>query len=382
MLKPTSLKTITLTIAFIMTFLSLMLAGYLHSQLPLTMLSLIVLYLMAFVPAIAVMLSYGYLVNKYFNPIIEDICQLAGRTHVSTDDMSRASVSNVCECLQDVGKAVQILESSHLSLGQGMQSSIAQVSNINDDIGKEMEDQQQKANGIMKELDNLSMSIWELASMAEEASKTVNETQQEADKGKLIMTNSIGAIDCLATEVKNSTDILTDLSKDSQNIGMVLDVITDIAGQTNLLALNAAIEAARAGEQGRGFAVVADEVRTLASRTSDSTSQIKDIIEHLQATVEKTISILSNSHAEAESCVQQVEEACISFASIVAAVNGIISTSMSLADTAKDQSHAVEEINRDIELISNLSDKVVEQHAGLQQACQQLEDQVNHNNGY
>jgi len=378
--KPPSSKISILIIASVMSFISLMLAGYLHSQLQLSVLSLILLYLMAFIPAVAVTLSYVYLVKKYFNPIVEDICHLAGRTNVSTDDMNKASAGNVCECLQAVEKAVQVMESSHLALGQGMQSSIAQISNLNDEIGKEMEDQQQKSNGILNQLDKLSMSIWELASMAEKASQTVSETQDEADKGKLIMTNSIGAIDTLATEVKNSTDILTDLSEDSQNIGMVLDVITDIAGQTNLLALNAAIEAARAGEQGRGFAVVADEVRTLAVRTSDSTSQIKDIIERLRATVEKTISILSNSHNEAESCVQQVEEACVSFASIVAAVNGIISTSMSLADTAKDQSHAVEEINRDIELISNLSNKVAEQHAGLQQACQQLEDQVNHNN--
>jgi len=218
------------------------------------------------------------------------------------------------------------------------------------------------------------MSIWELASMPEKASATVNDTQEEADKGKLIMTNSIGAIDNLATEVKNSTSILSDLSEDSQNIGMVLDVITDIAEQTNLLALNAAIEAARAGDQGRGFAVVADEVRTLAARTSNSTEKIKDIIDHLRETVTKTISTLENSHDEAEECVNQVEEACVSFSSIVAAVNGIIETSQSLADTAKGQSHAVEEINRDIDLISGLSTKVVDQHAGLQQACMQLEE--------
>lgn len=375
MLKNLSIKQRLWALTGVITLVSMGIVSYLNAQLALSTGSSILLYLVALMP-VFLGLVFIQIYTNYRSLLCQRLADLAANAEVDINEHIQSG-SFPTVCMEAIANQIGLIRAHKHGKTQEMISQISQLSSLNDDIGEEMEEQKKQANGILNELDNLSMSIWELASMAEKASQAVNETQEEADKGKLIMTNSIGAIDVLASEVKNSTSILEELSSDSQSIGLVLDVITEIAEQTNLLALNAAIEAARAGDQGRGFAVVADEVRSLAARTQQSTGEIKEIIERLRATVQKTIDTLENSHDEAESCVEQVENACISFASIVQAVTDITDTNQSLADTAKDQSHAVEEINRDIERISNLSNSVVEQHSQLQQACSKLEQLLN-----
>jgi methyl-accepting chemotaxis protein len=377
MLKSLSIKKMIWLVSSALTLLSLPVIIYILSQIEITGVIIFCLVLLSLFPLIAGAIINSWLEDKYLSSMCQSLRELAQLAGVSEQDALVEPGKNFSLCINNVQQAIENTQVNHSQINSEMSSRILLVSNANNDIGQEMVAQQEQANAILSELDKLSMSIWDLASMAEKAHQAVNDTQEEADKGKLIMTTSIGAIDQLASEVKTSTGILTELSADSQSIGLVLDVITDIADQTNLLALNAAIEAARAGEMGRGFAVVADEVRNLAARTQDSTGEIKNIIERLQNTVQKTITTLENSHDEAENCVEQVENACVSFASVVQAVNDITEANQSLAETAKDQSHAVEVINRDIEKISNLSNSVVEQHGTLQGVCDQLEQLVN-----
>jgi methyl-accepting chemotaxis protein len=158
----------------------------------------------------------------------------------------------------------------------------------------------------------------------------------------------------LAEQIENTANVIHQLEEDSENIGKVLDVIKGIAEQTNLLALNAAIEAARAGEQGRGFAVVADEVRTLAGRTQESTAEINQVIEKLQLGSQKAVDVMNKSREDAQSVVEQATQAGTSLSVISTAVERINDMSSQIASAAEQQNSTAEEINRNITNISEL----------------------------
>ena len=159
---------------------------------------------------------------------------------------------------------------------------------------------------------------------------------------------SSSAIDSLATEISQSANVINQLRQDVSDIETVLDVIGDIADQTNLLALNAAIEAARAGEQGRGFSVVADEVRSLASRTRSSTAEIKQMIEVLQKGAEKAVSVMMSSQETANKCVDQSVSVKANFVVIRDNVDKVTDMMSQITVATEQQSAAVEEVNHNI----------------------------------
>jgi methyl-accepting chemotaxis protein len=225
-------------------------------------------------------------------------------------------------------------------------------------------------------LDDLYYLIFGLAGTASGSAESILGTKDEAESGKLVMTNSIIAIDALATEVKNASQVLEELDKSSQSISVVVEVITSITEQTNLLALNAAIEAARAGEQGRGFAVVADEVRNLAKKTISSTAQISDIVNTLQSCVSRTMATMNTSYDKANSCEEMVEEACVCFSSIANEVSGVASSNDGIATTANEQSGKVEEINREVEKMTTLGEEVHQQAKLIKGECLNLSGMV------
>ncbi len=188
----------------------------------------------------------------------------------------------------------------------------------------------------------------EVARNASSASQAAQEADGEAGNGKQVVSASIDAINALAGEVEKAAEVIDKLETDSENISKVLDVIKGIAEQTNLLALNAAIEAARAGEQGRGFAVVADEVRTLASRTQQSTEEIHEIIERLQADAESAVQVMNTGRGQAQSSVEQAAHAGESLERIAKAVTTISDMNAQIASAAEEQTAVAEEINRNI----------------------------------
>src|SRR5690606_31968978 len=152
--------------------------------------------------------------------------------------------------------------------------------------------QQTETDQVATAMNEMTATVQEVARNAQQAPDAAHRATNEASAGKRVVSQTIDAIDTLANEVQKAADVIHTLEIDSGNIGGILDVIRGIAEQTNLLALNAAIEAARAGEQGRGFAVVADEVRTLASRTQSSTQEIQQMIEKLQSGARQAVSVM------------------------------------------------------------------------------------------
>ncbi|MCV6588434.1 MAG: methyl-accepting chemotaxis protein [Marinobacterium sp.] len=218
-------------------------------------------------------------------------------------------------------------------------------------IAEQANETDQMANAIRE----MSGTVRHVADNAGQAAEGANAADEQAQKGKRQVEDAILAINTLVGQVHGTASEIERLRTGSENIGTVLEVIRGIADQTNLLALNAAIEAARAGEQGRGFAVVADEVRTLAKRTQDSTDEIHSMIEQLQNAANDAVSSMNTSLHSTESTVEVVNKAGSSLDSILSAVASIRGMNETIARSADEQSLVAEEINRSVGNIVALS---------------------------
>jgi methyl-accepting chemotaxis protein len=228
---------------------------------------------------------------------------------------------------------------------------------------EEQRNQVEQAASATTEMSSTSQSV---LSSANEALSEIKHADDEAERVKQISAVGRQTIEQLADEVEAASQVINQLQQDSASIGGILDVIRGIAEQTNLLALNAAIEAARAGEQGRGFAVVADEVRTLASRTQESTSEIQTMIEALQTGAGKAVIVMDAGKAKATECVSQNEKADQALETITHAVHEAFDRSSQIATAAEEQSVVAHEISENLESIVTIAEQTT---AGSQQTA-------------
>lgn len=202
---------------------------------------------------------------------------------------------------------------------------------------------------------------------AEDTLSQIRHADAEAENVRQISLENKNTIEILSRDVQEAADVINKLHQDSASIGGILDVIRGVADQTNLLALNAAIEAARAGEQGRGFAVVADEVRTLASRTQESTQEINAMIEVLQAGAEKAVSVMNQGKDQTAACVAQTEKATQALDIITDAVHKAHDVSSQIEQSAREQNTVSQEISEKLETIVGIAEETT---AGAQQTSE------------
>jgi len=278
---------------------------------------------------------------------------LTRRVEKKGKDEISAVAASFNEMLESFQTLIKDAQNSSSGLSRGMEKSASITTSTTEGAQAQHNDVAQLATAI----NEMTSTVQEVAANATHTSNSAREADTETAQGKEVVNQTIAAINELAAEVEQASEVIHTLENDSEKIGSVLDVIKGIAEQTNLLALNAAIEAARAGEHGRGFAVVADEVRTLATRTQQSTQEIQEVIEKLQSGAKDAVTVMERSRTKADTGVEHASKAGDSLQTIMQSVDTISEMNMQIASASSEQSTVAEEINKNIVNISDIADR-------------------------
>ncbi|GAB3039435.1 methyl-accepting chemotaxis protein [Bowmanella dokdonensis] len=349
-------------------------------------------FFMQMLVGIMVLLFAWLAVKILFNPLNKMV------TTIRSVDMGRGDL-NISQRLDEKGqpelsslaRSFNLFSNSLQSLVEKFGYSITELKassghllNIAEQTDNSVSKQQESLDQIATAVNEMVATVQDVTRNAAEASSTAQGADREAAEGIKIVEQAISSMERLAKEISTASDAILLVEKDSNTISTILDVIKGIADQTNLLALNAAIEAARAGEQGRGFAVVADEVRSLAARTQDSTTEIQTMIASLQDNSKQAVDTMSASNQQAGTCVDNTAKAGEVLTSISGRIATISDMNTQIATATEEQSVVAEEISRHIhEVLTevNQSASAAKQTAqnsdGISQVAEDLSSMLN-----
>jgi methyl-accepting chemotaxis protein len=306
----------------------------------------------------------------YLSGVVQEIehdSDLTRRIEVKSKDELGIMSEALNRMLDKFHQGIQHVADSTAQVASSSEEMNAITTESNHSIQQQLSETSQVATAMSQ----MSASVAEVASNTANAATAAEAANQSATEGRNVVQNTISAIEKLAGEVETGASLIDHVEAESESIGSVLDVILGISEQTNLLALNAAIEAARAGEQGRGFAVVADEVRSLAQRTKESSEEIQQMITKLQNGTRDAVLAMKQSQDQAKNSVEQAALAGQSLETISESVRSIHDLSVQIASAAEEQSSVTEEINRSI---VNINDMAEQTATGAQQTSTASDD--------
>lgn len=318
-------------------------------------------------------------------PITEAVNAIKSVAEGEGDLTKRLHVNGKSEVMQmsaGFNKFSEKVQNMVAKLAQGVEKlsvMVQDVATVVEQTRLSSQQQRIKTDHVEKTIVNMASNVQEVAENANSAAESAKEANENAKTGLIVVTDTINSIKQLAHEIDSGASVIQELKTETESIGRVLEVIKSIAEQTNLLALNAAIEAARAGEQGRGFAVVADEVRTLASRTQESTSEIQVMVDSFQAKSNAAVTAMQNGQEKAQISVSNASNAGESLNAITKSMETITAMNIQIANASGEQKSAAEQVKENVIDISRVaddnaavSDKLSESSTGLANLAEQL----------
>ncbi|MES9946756.1 MAG: methyl-accepting chemotaxis protein [Candidatus Thiodiazotropha sp.] len=324
-----------------------------------------------------VSVAIGFVVSTIFATFIVSAIRKA--TVIASGDLTQDIVVSSRDEIGELLTAINGMRRNLLDMLADISETTEQLSTASEEMSSITTQTSETIHTQRSETEQVATAMNEMTATVQEVAVNINHTASAADEafdqtrqGSDIVQKAVTQINKLADQVESSSQTINDLEHHSEAINTVLDVIKGIADQTNLLALNAAIEAARAGEQGRGFAVVADEVRTLAGRTRQSTDEINDMIEKLQSGSRQAVTVMDQSREEAKSAVELATQTGTALATITQAVEKINEMSTQIASAAEEQGSVAEEINRNIVKINDMSTQTADGAGETAEASQNL----------
>lgn len=303
---------------------------------------------------------------------LRDIAEENGDLTVRLRSTSKDEIGQLVYWFNSFMDKLQTVIGRVVETSQPLNELAANLNEVAETANQSIGLQRSASNRAKSAIDEINQNVSDIADSATLAAQAASEAHDTASNGHKIVAQTVSSIQKLANNVLNIQDVIRQLERDSSKVGSVLDVIRSIAEQTNLLALNAAIEAARAGEQGRGFAVVADEVRTLASRTQESTLEIQETIGKLQHVAKSAVQVMEESAAQAQISVEKANNAGDSLQAINQSIGNINQMNEKIAQATHAQARVVQEIVQTINEIHDRSEKTAERSGMLSSASHRL----------